>query len=1245
MTSVTALRALARVEWRQILRHRRRSLLMLSLIAVPVAAIVGGATLLRIAEPTVEEGRAQVMGAAALRIVIAGDRDSLMAARRLLPAQARTAQVFIGAEQVRVPGRRLLGKFLAAEQASFDSAGIARGLVRLIEGRMPANSGEVALSPVLLRSLDRARGGTVTLAYGAARTITGVVVDPEALDAPVIVRTPAVVEDRAEQLLLATLPSELVAPTANRLRRAGFAVSTRDAFGLRGDTMTALVFVVGSLGFLEAALVIAAAVAVSLRRRRREIGLLGSVGATAGGIVTSMFVSAALLGVATAVAAAWFPARHAAGLPIRIALGGRRPVTTPARRWLIAGLAMEAVALALLVLLPRTDAVRSGLAVIGGSGLGVLGFGACSPWLLVALARRAAGLPLAWRLAVRDAGRFAARNGPVVTAILAGMSMSVMMAVLIASVESAIDARPTPYRNDHLVFEGSAAEDVARRAAAEFHAVAVAPVRAVYAHGMPVRVRIDGDSTTSRRPDWVACGDASLARAIGAETALAEFAAGALLVLEPHEQTGDLRLVAGSDGRVLVSPAIARVAMSQNTVAPAYLMTTASLEGRGLEPGPPPRRTLVPWIVRLPHAITEQTLERAQALATELPGTTVDAARLHRAPARAIYYVLLALCLVTGLVVILVSTALTAAESAGDEHVLRTVGAPPALLRHHQAARAGYLALLGCVLAVPAGMLPALGMLTSANIELDFVMPWCDVLLTVFGLPLLAYCVTWRFAGAASQPRGARPALTALVVLAAGGLTAHAYASPPLPATTAIRWEPYTGKAVDGSPLAGELGRFCVPERRSARNGRTIELAFVRYRTTHPKPGPPMFFIEGGPGGSGVEGCAFVATHPLLRMLEHCDVIGLDQRGTGLSRPDLAMPEFSYALPFDRAITREEEAAAFDAAVTRAVAYWRRQGVDLAAYNTAESADDIEDVRRAIGAGPIVLYGASYGSHLALACLRRHPDSIARAVLAKVEGPDDTWKLPGTVQRHLVMLHERARADPQVRERIPDLIGRVRELLLRLARDPVTTTLRPGARDSVRITLGPHDLRCALANALASTRRIAAVPRFLDELTRGEWTPLAELAVASRRANVGSVMALMMDCASGASAERRERIRREARDPANLLTDAIHAPFYSSTCSSCGSPDLGAAFRTPFTCDVPVLFVSGTLDVRTPPANVEAIRAGFTRHAHVRVNTGHDPRELISEEYRDVLQAFIRGERVASCELELPFRFEPFTGK
>ncbi|MGQ0554181.1 MAG: alpha/beta fold hydrolase [Planctomycetota bacterium] len=457
-----------------------------------------------------------------------------------------------------------------------------------------------------------------------------------------------------------------------------------------------------------------------------------------------------------------------------------------------------------------------------------------------------------------------------------------------------------------------------------------------------------------------------------------------------------------------------------------------------------------------------------------------------------------------------------------------------------------------------------------------------------------------------------------------------------------IRWEAYETMGSDEQPLRGELGRLLVPERRDVQNGKTIELAFVRFRTTNPNPAPPVVILAGGPGGSGIEGCVGPATGRRVRLLDFCDVIGLDQRGTGLCRPNLSEgPDFSYTLPSDKPLTRADVIKAHRESARNAAAHWKQQGVDLTAYNTQESADDIEDLRRALELPQIMTWGASYGSHLGLAHLRRHASRVARSILMKVEGPDHTLKLPSTTQRHLVQLHQLVAADPELSAGLPDLLGTVRTLLKQLAQQPAQVSLeRDGG--SVSVTLGPFDLQSYLANSLGLVFELAGVPAALHGMTRGDWSTLAEFALENRRGGVDSAMALMMDCSSGASPARHQRIQKETADKANLLGDAVNVP-YPGACSGCGDPDLGADFRTPFTCDVPVLFVSGSLDARTPPENVEELQAGFTRHAHiVAENVGHEPLELLSPEYLELLKAFLRGETVESRTLSLPPpRFQP----
>src|SRR5439155_2528895 len=60
-------------------------------------------------------------------------------------------------------------------------------------------------------------------------------------------------------------------------------------------------------------------------------------------------------------------------------------------------------------------------------------------------------------------------------------------------------------------------------------------------------------------------------------------------------------------------------------------------------------------------------------------------------------------------------------------------------------------------------------------------------------------------------------------------------------------------------------------------------------------------------------------------------------------------------------------------------------------YTTAQSADDIDAIRQAIGVDKLTLAGTSYGTKVALVYAQRHPSHVERLVLDSVvplDGPD-----------------------------------------------------------------------------------------------------------------------------------------------------------------------------------------------------------------------------------------------------------------
>ncbi|HEV7843961.1 MAG TPA: alpha/beta hydrolase, partial [Pyrinomonadaceae bacterium] len=440
---------------------------------------------------------------------------------------------------------------------------------------------------------------------------------------------------------------------------------------------------------------------------------------------------------------------------------------------------------------------------------------------------------------------------------------------------------------------------------------------------------------------------------------------------------------------------------------------------------------------------------------------------------------------------------------------------------------------------------------------------------------------------------------------------------------------PYVFENSKKEKVDAEFGVLLVPENRQNPRSNLIELAFVRFKSTAQNPGAPIVYLAGGPGGSGT-GTATGSRFPLfMAMREIGDVIAFDQRGTGMSKPNLTCYD-NLDFPLDVAPTREELIRVTRERSSECAQYWRDyQRVDLSGYNTNESADDLEDLRKALGVKQISLWAISYGTHLGLTTIRRHPQSIERAILAGIEGPDHTLKLPTNIQKHLVDLDRVIKADPNLNKEIPDFLGLMKTVLDRLEKEPVTVEVTdPRTKQKVKVIVSKFVMQY-LTGANIGTTVTGSFPAIYYAASKGDYRLAAAAWLEQTRQGIGSAMSFMMDCFSGATAARRQRIQLEAKD--TLLEDAANQVF-PDVCEAWGNPDLGDAFRAPVKSSVPVLFISGTLDARTPISNAEEYRTGFANSTHLIIEGAvhSDPLFLSSPKIKDAMLEFMKGVPVST---------------
>jgi len=457
-----------------------------------------------------------------------------------------------------------------------------------------------------------------------------------------------------------------------------------------------------------------------------------------------------------------------------------------------------------------------------------------------------------------------------------------------------------------------------------------------------------------------------------------------------------------------------------------------------------------------------------------------------------------------------------------------------------------------------------------------------------------------------------------------------------------LKIEPYVFESAGKEKVEAELGRLLVPENRRRPDSRLIEIAFVRFKSTSENPGSPIIYLAGGPGGSGIETARGTRFPLFMALREVADVIALDQRGIGQSEPNLyCLDPVDYAA--DKAPDRQELLEAFRRASRSCAERFRKEGVDLDGYNTNESADDLDDLRKALGAKKISLWAISYGTHLSLATIKRHERGIDRVILAGVEGLTQTIKLPSNIQRHLEQIDRLVKDDPELSKDVPDFLGLMERVFGQVDREPVVVEARdPRTQRKTIVRINKLALQILAVSSFGGGE--ASLPARFYAMSKGDFSLAAQdwmNFISKGLANLGSAMAYMMDCYSGVSAARRRQIEQEAKTC--LLEDVIDLP-QPYVCDAWGSPDLGDSFRQEPRSKTPALFISGTFDVRTPVGNAEEVRRGFPNSEHLIIEGAvhSDPLFLSSPQIKDAMLEFMKGQKISTTRIVLPrLKFAP----
>jgi pimeloyl-ACP methyl ester carboxylesterase len=470
-------------------------------------------------------------------------------------------------------------------------------------------------------------------------------------------------------------------------------------------------------------------------------------------------------------------------------------------------------------------------------------------------------------------------------------------------------------------------------------------------------------------------------------------------------------------------------------------------------------------------------------------------------------------------------------------------------------------------------------------------------------------------------PRGRAP----LAALAASALLACPAARPAPPADVLT---------VGSLQLhaCGKSGAYCAtlprPLDPSGRVAGDVPVYFEYYphRGAGPSAGT-LVAVEGGPGYPSTDTrAAYLALFEPLR--DRRDVLLTDARGTGRSGAIRCEP-----LQDAPRITTADVGAC-----------GRSLGVRAPLFSTAFAADDLAAILVALGAGPVDLYGDSYGTFFAQVFARRHGQAVRSLTLDSaypLAAPDEAWvpSYASAMRRKFDLACERS---PACRSVPGTSLEHIAPALAELRRHPAPAEARDADGHPQHFSADA----AALATVMFGSSPNDATVRELDAAARafaaGDRPPLLRLMAESltatdsrdashdpRRFSLGQSVTVMCQDAQqiydmtfappARRAQRDQRVLERERAQPDLYAPFTFAEYrrlpldysFLDECIEWPAPPpehppqlLHPADSPPPTA--PVLVLIGELDNITTPENGRAVAAIYpSSHAVTLRNSFH----------------------------------------
>jgi formylglycine-generating enzyme required for sulfatase activity/pimeloyl-ACP methyl ester carboxylesterase len=381
-------------------------------------------------------------------------------------------------------------------------------------------------------------------------------------------------------------------------------------------------------------------------------------------------------------------------------------------------------------------------------------------------------------------------------------------------------------------------------------------------------------------------------------------------------------------------------------------------------------------------------------------------------------------------------------------------------------------------------------------------------------------------------------------------------------------------------------GYLIVPENRRRPDSRSIRIHVAIFKSTNPNPKPdPVIYVAGGGGVNQLYYSEHYLNNGGDEILKDRDYIMYNQRGAQLNEPSLVCPDNTdlYWTLAKQNLSAREQADHKIGKLLECQDDLIEQGIDLTAYNTIETAADVNDLRVALGYEEVNLYGTSSGTRTILTIMRNQPEGIRSVILDSVYPPQVNLYSTHSFSVHRVfsLLFQECAASPECNQKYPNLEATFYQTVDDLNTNPVSVAL---SRGTVLVD-GGFFMEAVYVNFYTSDS-IPQIPGWVNSASQGHFSGLKntfESLLFDSRTSMAMGYEWSMQCNEEVSFESYEKGHELSADLPHQIAEYFDSYYEFKLCESWQSGQAEPIENIAVISDIPALVFAGQFDPITPP--------------------------------------------------------------